>query len=303
MAHFIKPYCSVCLLDMALSYFQASTSDHATITAGMKKIINMMKQDLNGDAYTFLIGNKIAREVCALLGKEDLFEAVKRRSNEVCESMFPSLLDRYKSITDFDEKMDFVLCAIVAGNVIDVSTPGHDFKLESAELFKIIEEIHDRGFAINDRKKLKTLVLDPRVKKFLLVLDNAGEIVFDKLLVMFLKEHGKNVTCMVKGKPISNDATKADLRDTGMDKLCDGILETSIASVGYVIPDNEKNVVDTVNGMDVVIGKGQANLETLCVYLDEIKAKHVFIVSRIKCPTVAEFQGVKKGQQIVRQIK
>jgi len=300
---FIKPYCAVCLLDMALKYLRERTTDEAMIMEGMRRAVEILQRGFSGDALTFQLGTEIAWMISDFLGIDDLFEIVKRESNTVCEAMFPNLVDRYNSIEDFDAKLDFVLCAVVAGNIIDVSTPGHEFTLDAAELFKIIEEIHIAGFEIDDREQLKSLILDDTAAKVLIMLDNAGEIVFDKLLVMLLKEHGKHITCMVKGKPISNDVTRADAEAVGMDVLCDEILETSGASIGYDVEQNDQDVIDKVNAMDLIIGKGQANLETLSTFIEDIEARHIFIISRIKCTTIAAFQCAKIGQQIIRKIK
>ncbi len=101
----------------------------------------------------------------------------------------------------------------------------------------------------------------------------------------------------------TSDATRDDIHEVGLDAMCDEVLETSIASLGYTIPDNDPNVIAKVNSMDVIIGKGQANVETLSTYIDEIEASHVFILARIKCTTVASFQGVRVGDNVLRKIK
>lgn len=300
---FIKPYCAVCLLDLALKYLQESTTDEAKIMEGMRRAIDILQRGFSTEAFTFQLGTEIASMISSYLEIDDIFATIKRESNEICEAMFPDLVARYNSIDDFDAKLDFVLCVAVAGNIIDVNTPGHEFTLDATYLFKIIKEIHLAGFEINDKEQLKALIFDDAVVKFLIMLDNAGEIVFDKLLVMFLKEYGKQVTCMVKGKPISNDVTRVDAEAVGIDVLCDDILETSDASIGYDINHNNQDVIDKVNATDVIIGKGQANLETLSTFIDDIQARHIFILSRIKCQTIAAFECAKIGQQIIRKIK
>jgi uncharacterized protein with ATP-grasp and redox domains len=159
------------------------------------------------------------------------------------------------------------------------------------------------GYAIDNRAQLKGSLLDSSTRDVLFMLDNAGEVVFDKLLIVLLKACGKRVSCMVRGKPIANDATRQDLVDTGIDALCDQVIETTIASLGYDPRENSKAVNDQVNAKDLIIAKGQANLETVSTFIDEIKAKHVFLVVRVKCATVAAFQGVRVGDNIVRQLR
>lgn len=302
---FIRPYCADCFVKTAMNFLEEGTDDQAKIFKGLRRALEILNDQFNENAYTFIIGNTLAREINKVLEDEtlDIFKDVKDRSNEFCMSMYPDLAQKYSLLEDLDSKLEFVKSASVTGNIIDVGTAGHEFKLDLDEMFMIMDTIKKEGFAIDDTSKLKALLEEEGVKNFLIMLDNAGEIVFDKFLIKLLKENGKHVTCLVRGKPIANDATMEDARAVGIPELCDEMLETSIASLGYTIPDNDQDVIDKVNGMDVIIGKGQANLETLSVFADEIEASHIFLLSRIKCETIAEYMDVKIGDNILKRIK
>ena len=299
---FIRHDCAPCFVDTAMKFLLAGTNDKKKIMEGLQQVLVMLGDDFSCNGHTFLIGNKMARFISKFLKNGDIFKEIKHRSNQLCMEMYPLLDKRYSKLDRLDEKLDFALVAGVAGNVIDVGTSGHVFKLDPDEIFQVIDDINEQGFKIDHREALKKLILDDREKHFLVMLDNAGEIVFDKFLIRLLKENQKHVTCMAKGQPIANDATFKDLKEVGIDTLCDDILLTSIASLGYTISDNDDRVIDKVNGMDVVIGKGQANLETLSTYRDQMQTKHVFLLSKVKCNTVAEFQGVKKGDNVIKEV-
>ncbi|MBN2151056.1 MAG: DUF89 family protein [Candidatus Lokiarchaeota archaeon] len=303
---FIEPNCAPCLVETALKFLKAGVvgkdADKA-IMRGMERALSIIQNQFSKDGYTFEIGNAVARDITAFLENEDIFKDVKVRSNEVCMAMYPALRARVDSLPSADTKIDFCLAAAVAGNVIDVGTAGHDFSLRETDILAMIDEIQRVGYRIDHRAQLRGVLLDPGTHDVLFMLDNAGEIVFDKMLIGLLKERGKRVSCMVRGKPIANDATRKDLADTGIDILCDQIIETTIASLGYDPRENSKEVNDQVNDKDVIIAKGQANLETVSTFLDEIGARHVFLVARVKCTTVAAFQGVRVGDNIVRQLR
>jgi hypothetical protein len=68
--------------------------------------------------------------------------------------------------------------------------------------------------------------------------DNCGEIVFDALLVDYLKRNGSHVTFAVRGAPILNDATIDDAVALGLDRRTDVLTATTdgIAELGSTVP-------------------------------------------------------------------
>ncbi|MHA1684604.1 MAG: damage-control phosphatase ARMT1 family protein [Promethearchaeota archaeon] len=302
---FIGPRCASCFVETAVNFLKEVTADNTTILSGLEIAMKVLQEEFKVGAYTFIIGNKLARKINEFVNPvcEDIFARIKRKSNEVCMEIYPKLLEKYESIRGKDEKLGFVLSACVAGNTIDVGTAGHTFSLDPDEIFAAIGTVRDDWFAIDHTTEFMNILESSSATSVLIMLDNAGEIVFDKLLILFLKEMGKKVYCMVRGSPIANDATIDDARAVGIDKICDGIIETSIASLGYTIPDNDQEIIDKVNGMDLIIGKGQANTETLSTYSDEIRAGNVFVLSKVKCETVANWKGVSVGDNIFQKVK
>lgn len=301
---FITPDCSACFVDTALRFLKEGTDDPMKLMEGIARIFKILEKEFSAEAHTFTIGNKLAREISEYLKDEvvDIFKKEKDKSNELCMGLFPTIEARYDSLDDDMEKLYFALGTGVAGNVIDVGTSGHAYVLDDG-ILGLVDQVLENGFVKNDINRFHELVLDDSMKKFMMMLDNAGEIVFDKLLIKYLKEHGKTVTALVKGGPIANDATLEDAMAVGIDKICDKVITTSIPSLGYTLTDNEQDVRDEVDSMDVIVGKGQANLETLSTFIDEIGAKHVFLLSKIKCPTVARFQEVPLGSNVFKMLR
>ena len=78
--------------------------------------------------------------------------------------------------------------------------------------------------------------------------DNCGEIVFDRLLVGFLKAHGSHVTVAVRDAPILNDATMEDALALGFDKVADCLTTTGGgAEIGL---DMAKMPADLANAIE-----------------------------------------------------
>jgi uncharacterized protein with ATP-grasp and redox domains len=132
--------------------------------------------------------------------------------------------------------------------------------------------------------------MNSTAKKIMIIGDNSGEIVFDKILTEHLKALGKDVVYVVKEKPILNDATMEDAIYTGMDKVS-RVITNGSGYLGTCIQTVSKQFLKEFHESDVVLAKGQANYESL--ENEDISKGKVFFLLRAKCDIVAESVGVK----------
>ncbi|HIP42932.1 MAG TPA: DUF89 family protein [Aquifex aeolicus] len=124
--------------------------------------------------------------------------------------------------------------------------------------------------------------------------DNAGEIVFDKILVKTLKNLGKEVIYGVRGKPILNDATMEDAREISMTRFCK-VIDNGSDKVGTWLEDCSQEFIKVFYNADIVISKGQANFETL----NNVE-RDIFFLLVVKCNPIANETKGKKGELIFR---
>lgn len=89
----------------------------------------------------------------------------------------------------------------------------------------------DFGFWIDDYFFLKEKI--EKVKDVVIVGDNVGEIVFDKILVEILNEMGKNVYYIVKFGFVFNDVIKEDVKEVFMDKIVN-VVESGVVFLGVL---------------------------------------------------------------------
>jgi hypothetical protein len=127
--------------------------------------------------------------------------------------------------------------------------------------------------------------------------DNAGEIVFDTLLVEQLKNMGLTVPVAVKGSPIINDATLEDAEVSGMCKVADKVITTGTDSVGLTMDEVSAEFREVYNCVDLVFAKGMGYAETLTEY--KLKKPHVLLF-RTKCNPVANFFGVPREKNVAK---
>ena len=265
--------CIPCYLKQAISVMNAANID----TKRQEEVIYVLCKEMEiyhedktpGETSTALI-----RRVHELIGNNDPFNDKKRESNDLAMSLYNELLSKVNNSSD---SLYEALAISVAGNVIDMGIT-RDFNVHDA-----LEHIIEKGFSINHYEEFKKKLAI--AKKVLILGDNSGEIVFDKLIVNELNKLGKEVLYVVKEEPVLNDATMEDAIYVGMDKLTKvitngtGILGTSMDNASEEFKVEYKKA-------DIIISKGQANFESL---ESEPSAKgRAFFLLKLKCEFVAK---------------
>ncbi|HOJ32030.1 MAG TPA: ARMT1-like domain-containing protein [Candidatus Hydrogenedentes bacterium] len=216
----------------------------------------------------------------ALSGNSDPYREHRRLQNEEVLRLEPELRDMLDSSPD---RLATALHLAAAGNVIDLGTQHRDH----IDLHTAIEQAMREKFAVDHTDAFREALR--RSKTILYFLDNAGEIVFDKLLIEELQRTA-SVTAVVKGAPIINDAIWEDAEQVGLTRICE-VIDNGGAYVGSPLPLLSEEFRCRMDQTDMLIGKGQGNYETLDAY-----PREVFLILRAKCEVVARHMGVALGQ-------
>ena len=131
-----------------------------------------------------------------------------------------------------------------------------------------------------------------KAKRILYIGDNAGEAVFDRVLIEELKN--KEIIFAVKAKPIINDVLFEDAVVCGIDK-CALIISSGCDAPGTLLKFCSREFLKVYRDIDLVISKGQGNFEALAE-----EKRPIFFLFRAKCPVVAKHLGCKLGDIIVK---
>ncbi len=207
----------------------------------------------------------------------DPYAEVKRESNDLGLHMYPELK---RIVDESDDPLRAAIRLAIAGNIIDFGAMV-DFNLQDT-----ISDVMSRHFAYDSYDRFLRDM--ERARKILYFFDNAGEIVFDKLLIeTLLGIYDISITGVVKAGPIINDATEDDLRYVGLDKYMDEVLFLSNGEVGY--ERNDPEVGRWIKEHNVVISKGQGNYEGLSEW------KGIYYMLMVKCPVVAKSLSATVG--------
>lgn len=227
----------------------------------------------------------LSREVHLLFKKysdnDDPYKWVKRQSNDMVLSRYDDLK---KTVTTSADPFVTALKLAIAGNIIDYGIPQH------FDLDETIGKVLASDFAIDYSKDLKQSLSE--AKSVLYIGDNAGEIVFDKLFIETI--HHPDLWYAVRGAPIINDVTLEDANYVQMNEVAH-VIENGYDAPSTMLSHCSKEFKDLFSRADIVISKGQGNLESL---LHE-SSKKIYFLLMVKCDVIADILGVKKGQFVV----
>jgi len=227
------------------------------------------------------IASAVHREACRMIGNPDPFRDLKEAGNKqamtVCRKVRGELTTFY----------DFVLASVI-GNTFDYAVKDHDVTTDFSLFFT--EEFR-KGLDIDNTARILE-----RCSRVVYLTDNCGEIVFDRLLVGFLKAHGSHVTVAVRDAPILNDATREDALALGFDKIADCLTTTGGgAEIGLDLGKMPPDFATAISSCTIIISKGMANYESLSEYRNLPPVAYLMCV---KCEMIAEDSGIARGSKI-----
>jgi uncharacterized protein with ATP-grasp and redox domains len=265
--------CSLCGADIPLTNETVHTCRH---------VMNSLKDKPLSHPQ---IATRIHRRAYELLKNPDPFDELKKAGNRQAMDVCQKVRGRLVTFRDH-------VHASVIANIFDYGVKGHDVAADFSSFFD--QEIQKNLF-IDD-----TEMILPLCRRVVYLTDNCGEIVFDKLLIRYLREQGAHITLAVKESPILNDATTEDAYALGLDRMVD-LLTTSgggdRAEIGFnpeLIPDDLK---DAISNCTIIIAKGMANFESISE-IDGLPPVAYLLAA--KCGPVAQELGVPVGVKVAK---
>ncbi len=219
-------------------------------------------------------------------GIDDLYKKRKFILNQKAKEMLPEI-EEYANSSENPLKA-FAIAAIL-GNHLDFGVM-KDVVVDS----EFVNLMKSKSLAIDDfnlfEEKLK------KTKYLLYILDNTGEVVFDKAFVDEIKKrYDLKVKVAVRSAPIINDVTIKEAVEVGFNP--EEIIESGSKMAGMTLEVATKEFLDFWNRADLIVSKGQGNFEGL----DEIKDERLFFFLESKCPVISKILGVNLGDIVLKQ--
>jgi len=274
----IESECIVCIMRQAqdvCDFVGAEESARQSVFKNVMQIlIKGIDQDLKEGA-SFLVHEELKK----LTNNPDPYKKTKEESIRNALEIFPRMLDLVKK-SDNPLRTAVELC--IAGNVIDFGpSNSHNIEATICEVLDSNKNHFDFDSFKNECNKSKTA---------LILGDNAGETVFDRILISQLNQ---NIFYAVKSQPILNDAVKEDAINSGLDQVAT-IIENGSPRSGTYLPQCSQDFLNLFNSVDLVISKGQANFETLVN-----ENRRIFFLFKVKCKLLSRKHHLPLGEYVL----
>ncbi len=274
--------CIPCFVRQALDAARFATADQAIHEHVLRQALRAAS---NMDLTTTppAMGQRLHRLIRQLTKNDDPYREVKQRFNRAALELYPGMKER---VTRSDQPFETAVRLAIAGNIIDFGIHNH---LDEGEVEAAIEHALSAPLRA-DARAVQAAV--ERADDVLYLADNAGEIVFDRLLIEQMPL--ETITVAVKGRPVLNDATMEDAEAAGLCELVT-VIDNGSDAPGTILDDCSGAFQQRFRRADLVIAKGQGNYETLS---DADQA--VVFVLKAKCPVIARDLDCEVGSLVLR---
>ncbi|HHJ10111.1 MAG TPA: DUF89 family protein [Bacteroidetes bacterium] len=272
--------CIPCFMSQALRAGKTAGLEDKQIKKLLDEV-GMMISDIPMESSPPETGAVIYQKIREITGIDDPFLSIKQKNTREALDMYPELR---QLVRRSDDPLLMAIRLAIAGNVIDFGVN------KAFNLQKDIEQILSQDFAIFDYDSFRESLR--KTEKVYYLGDNAGESVFDRILI---EELHKPVVFVVREIPVINDVTRADAIMAGLDKVAE------IVSSGSTAPGNvpalcDPSFMETLYQADMIISKGQGNYEGLS---DE--PIPVFFLLKVKCHVIARDLGVTENSIVLKK--
>ena len=275
--------CIPCLLRQTLEAARLTTDDETIHEQVLRKVLRAASE-MNLRKSPPLMAQRIHRMIRQMTGDNDPYRDIKDRFNHFALELYPELKE---GIEWSSKPLDTAIRLAIAGNIIDSGVNHH---INETQVHNAIKHALTAPLA-GDPEEFREAVSE--AKDILYLADNAGEIVFDRLLIEQMPL--KKITLAVKGSPVINDACLVDAQATGIADLVE-VIDNGSDAPGTILAECSEGFKRQFENADLIIAKGQGNYETL----SDVK-KDIFFLLKVKCPVIAKHIGCEGGSLILRR--
>ncbi len=257
---------------MFMELYQASKERREEVLRQVERFLDEASPDLSAPQMMAGVLDLLKKETGIL----DPYERSKREYNQLLLGMEEELSRR---IHEAEDLFTVAMRYVTVGNYIDFGA------LSDVNEEQLRTLLRDCGqFELNPEEVRRFREELGSARELLYITDNAGEIVLDKIFIKVLKElYPKlQVSVLVRGEPVLNDATAEDAKLIGLDRVA-AVIPSGTSVPGTQYGQISREARDCMDRADLCLAKGQGNFESLreC-------GKNIYYLFLCKCDLFVE---------------
>ncbi|MEM4735101.1 MAG: ARMT1-like domain-containing protein [Candidatus Thorarchaeota archaeon] len=282
--------CSHCLLKRAVNQARLASDDPEIQMAVIAEMTRFLGEALTPGSVPSHIGTDRDLLVQRITGKDPYLQ-LKIESNRMALGLLPDLEKAVATLDGPEKRFRMATLIAAAANAIEFDVAGREFSLD--DLKALVRDVEGE-LAIDHIDRFRELCLG--VSEVLYLMDNAGEIVLDTLLIREIQQAGPSVVAVVKGGPVLNDATIDDAEMVNLSRYADRVVSTGTAAIGVNLERSSREFVSMLESAQLIVAKGMGNYESLTEIETGCPVVHIL---RTKCDPVARHIGVPRNVNVI----
>ncbi len=275
--------CIPCFARQAAEAVSLAVEDPAQREHLLRKLLRAIA-DADWGGSPPVMGQRIHRIIREAIGDHDPYRGVKERMNRMAAKLLPEMREAMRQQAD---QREAAVRLAIGGNLLDA---GAKTQIAAEDLPRHLDTLWTQPLR-GDVGALYRAA--EQAHSILYLADNAGEIVFDRLLIEALP--AEKVTVFVRGMPVINDATMEDAVSAGLPEIAP-VFDNGSDAPGTLVEECSNEFREWFERADLVIAKGQGNYETL-----SDTTKHTFFLFTVKCPVIATHVNEAVGSLVVKE--
>ena len=270
----LNPGCISCLIKSRLEDFPEDTPREKQILY-MQRVLKEISEAPKSVSAPVIVRtiNEIQKD---MFGYNKDFTHVKAYFNELMLGKVPAIQQKLEESAD---SLKLAIQYAMTGNYIDF---GAMEKVDENELQRFLDDSHNNFVNATEYEAIKNDISN--AKEIVYLTDNCGEIVMDKVLVQEIQKVNPdaNITVIVRGMPVLNDATMEDAVQVGLTEMVN-VIGNGSEIAGTSLEEISEEAKDKMEQADVIFAKGQGNFETL-----QMCGLNIYYIFMCKCEMFAK---------------
>ena len=285
--------CFRCILSIRLREIENSSLSNGLKLELMKRLTSILINEFSFESELTDLASRLymfnVQEAPSIV---DYYKLIKQEANR--NALFNiNIHEKHVSRYTGYDKFKYLVYLSALANLLDHGVAEHKI-MEISELTPSFIEKHE--VYIDESYKLYHYLKNGGLR-ILWLFDNAGEAVYDTLLIREIINMGNTVEGLVKNEPgFQNDISINDALYIGLDKLLSDINTYGCYCSTIHLDKISPGVFSKIKNSDLIIAKGMSHFE----YLHEVNlGKPICFIFIPKCNPVAERVGKGSRGKIV----